>query len=199
MATGYTAGVQDGTITEFKEFAAQCAHAFGALIKFRDKGMSKELPQDVKFSSYHSREIVRAKDRLRELVNMTEEDKEKAVERSYAEALESWERSEEEARLTQERYTAMFNEVEKWTPPTVEHEGLKDFMKKQLIDSISHDCDRTGVWHRRPEKQEPDAWFREEVARAAKDFEYHTNKEAEDNKRETERQAWVDALRESLS
>jgi len=50
MPTGYTTGVQDGTVTEFKDFALLCARMMGEIIikydldinnDFRPKGVDK--------------------------------------------------------------------------------------------------------------------------------------------------------------
>jgi hypothetical protein len=42
MPTGYTAGVADGTITEFREYALLCARAFGACIMLRDEPVEEQ-------------------------------------------------------------------------------------------------------------------------------------------------------------
>ena len=38
------------------------------------------------------------------------------------------------------RYNAMLSKVRRWTPPSKEYEGVKDFMESQLIDSLDFDC-----------------------------------------------------------
>lgn len=53
MPTGYTAAVEDGTITEFDDFAWQCARAFGALIMMRDDPMSAPIPQKFEPTAEH--------------------------------------------------------------------------------------------------------------------------------------------------
>jgi len=45
MPTGYTCQVQDGMITEFKEFALLCARNFGACITLRDEPLSPDIPE----------------------------------------------------------------------------------------------------------------------------------------------------------
>lgn len=45
MPTGYTADVADGKITDFVEYALQCARAFGACIMLRDEPISSEIPE----------------------------------------------------------------------------------------------------------------------------------------------------------
>lgn len=60
MPTGYTHGVQDGTVTEFRDFALICARAFGATILMRDDPMDAPIPDEFQSSTYHL-------DRLKEL------------------------------------------------------------------------------------------------------------------------------------
>lgn len=45
MPSAYTAPVQDGKITEFKDFAILCARAFGACIDMRDDPLDKPIPE----------------------------------------------------------------------------------------------------------------------------------------------------------
>jgi hypothetical protein len=45
MPTGYTAAVADGTITEFPDFAMQCARAFGTLVLMRDEPQDAAIPE----------------------------------------------------------------------------------------------------------------------------------------------------------
>lgn len=52
MPTGYTAGVKDGTVTDFKAFVMQCARAFGALIDMRDDPSDVPIPKSFAPSSY---------------------------------------------------------------------------------------------------------------------------------------------------
>lgn len=52
MPTGYTAGILDGEINTFEEFAKTCMRAFGATIHMRDEPLSKTYEPE-KTSDYH--------------------------------------------------------------------------------------------------------------------------------------------------
>lgn len=43
-------------------------------------------------------------------------------------------------RYGMEGCNAMLSKVRRWTPPSKEYEGVKDFMESQLIDSLDFDC-----------------------------------------------------------
>ncbi len=60
MPTGYTAGILDGKITTFQQFAKQCMRAFGATIHMRDDDMDAEITPRTP-SDYYSKEIEKAK------------------------------------------------------------------------------------------------------------------------------------------
>ena len=42
MPTGYTAGIADGTITNFEQYALRCIRAFGATMHLRDESLEHE-------------------------------------------------------------------------------------------------------------------------------------------------------------
>lgn len=56
MATGFTSGIIDGSITNFKQFATQCIRAFGATLHMRDESLDVEYtPQKV--SDYYPNHV----------------------------------------------------------------------------------------------------------------------------------------------
>lgn len=135
MATGYTAGVADGTITNFRTFAMQCARAFGALIEMRDDPMDTPIPTELKPSSYHETALATANARLAELKAMAPDEITQKASADLAQdqaASETYRRArvEENARLRK-----MAAQVEAWSPPTPDHNGMKDFMLEQLLIS----------------------------------------------------------------
>lgn len=70
MPTGYTAGVMDGTITEFKDYALQCARNFGALITLRDDPLSPDLPV-LEVGDYYEQHVKDAERELKRLSKMS--------------------------------------------------------------------------------------------------------------------------------
>jgi hypothetical protein len=70
MPTGYTYNIKDGI--SFKEYAMNCAKAFGACISMRDEP-NKEIPNEFKPSSYHEDRVVEIQKEIDELIKLTEE------------------------------------------------------------------------------------------------------------------------------
>lgn len=61
MPTGYTNRIQNGEITEFKDFALACARAFGALISMRDDALDAPMPAEIlPDTKYHDDHIAAA-------------------------------------------------------------------------------------------------------------------------------------------
>lgn len=197
MPTGYTADVQDGKVTEFKDFALQCARAFGALITMRDSPKDAPLPDMIEPStSYHDSALATATARLAKLRAMTPAQIEKAAQRAWDKQLAAHNEYEAEKKLRRGRYEAMLEKVRAWTPPTHEHVGLKTFMKDQLAESIKFDCSRAAPI---PEQPSSADWLSTERAAALRDIEYHTKAKAEEIERATGRTDWLQQLRKSLA
>lgn len=198
MPTGYTASVQDGTVTEFREFALQCARAFGALVLMRDDPVDAPIPDSFTAdTSYHDDRIDEAKAELLRIETMTDAD---CYAAARAEREQWWADFEERKRKRDEardRYEAMLSEVRSWEPPTEEHRGLKDFMAKQLTESIDFDCsseyDKPGPF------LDGADWRREKIRKARRDIEYHTKERKAEIERTESRNLWVKQLRQSLA
>lgn len=196
MPTGYTSDVQNGKVTEFRDFAMCCARAFGALIHMRDDPMSAEIPDTIKPSTdYNEKALADAKERLAKLRAMTDRQAESAAKKAHAKSLAAHESYEAEKRLHRERYETMLLKVAQWTPPSSDHRGLKKFMQEQLSESIKFDCHSAG---KPPTPQTGEAWIAGEIERAERDIEYHTKQLAEEVARAASRNEWVRALRQSL-
>lgn len=196
MPTGYTADVQSGKVTEFRDFAMCCARAFGALIHMRDDPMSAEIPDAIKPSTDdNEKALADAEARLAKFRAMTERQAESAAKKAHAKALAAHEAYEAEKRLQRKRYETMLLKVTQWTPPTPDHRGLKKFMQEQLAESIKFDCYKPGD---PPLPLSGAAWLHGEIERAQRDVEYHTKQIAEELERAASRTQWVRALRESL-
>ena len=136
MPTGYTAKIKDGI--SFEEYAMNCAREFGACVTMRDDPSDKEIPV-FEPSDYHSKALKEAEDDLFLIQCMSESE-------VYAKNKEEWSKSEEsrKKRLQEtidlrKKYESMLCKCENWVPPTPEHNGLHEFMIKQIRDSIEFD------------------------------------------------------------
>ena len=196
MPTGYTADVQSGKVTDFSEFAMQCARSSGALGMMRGEPSGAEIPETFKPSTYNAERLVEARAQLAKINAMTTDQREAAARSEYEAACASQERYETERGEQRARYQAMIDKVTVWTPPTPDHVGMKDFMLNQLAESIDFDCSPS--FDRRPTMKKRDDWFSEAVSKAERDIEYHTKEHAKEVERAASRTAWIAALRQSL-
>lgn len=198
MATGYTAGVGDGSVTSFRKFAMECARAFGALVEWRDEP-SVPIPEALEPSSYHKEALAKAKRDLGRVMALTESECAEQSSEEYESRLGEWQASRIRRTETRTRYEAMLTEARKWLPPTPEHKGLKDFMVQQLTESIRFDCSHDDEDWKPKRAASAKAWRDEQIKRAKKDIEYHAEHYADDVRRASERTEWSRALRTSLA
>ena len=203
MPTGYTAGILDGKITTFPQFAKQCMRAFGATIHMRDDDMDAEF-QERTPSDYHTKEIAKAKQSLKDAEVLSDEviiaNKKKELEESKQYHIKSIEK----AKIDTKNMNAILKEVNAWQPPTSEHTGIKDFMADQIVKTIDFDC-KTKYHDEGLAKVELELLtlnaksIREEmIAKAKKDFEHHTKEYNADAERCEKSNQWVSDFINSL-
>jgi hypothetical protein len=198
MPTRYTAVLGEGKkVVTFREFALNCAHAFGALVLLRDSDPKAEIPR-FEPSDYNSRGLAEAKKKIAEASKWSAAKAQDLADKAYSEAVAEREKTEQKRKGSEMRYRAMLKEVKAWTPPTSEHEGLKKFMVEQLEESIKFDCGPLGEWYPIPKKLTWEQYRAEVIAKAQKDVLYHAAEHAKEVERTNSRNAWVDALKESL-
>lgn len=139
MPTGYTAGVRNGSVTSFRDYALLCARAFGACVTLRDEPLSTEIPE-FQPNEFYKNKLVEAERELADWERMTDEDRACEWER-YAER-QRVAKQERMIRYAEERarYTAMLEKVREFRPPTPDHEEYVKFLREQLEESIRWDC-----------------------------------------------------------
>lgn len=196
MPTGYTAGVVDGKIDSFAEFAMQCARAFGALVTMRDEPFDAEIPNEFKPNPYCQERLDKSRENVHRLVLMSIDEIARESQADYESRLASRENSMKIQQLQNERIEKMLSFVKAWEPPSADHIEMKKFMIQQLEVS-KHDlsffdrCDKI-------EKETPAEWHKRKLKEAQKDIDYYTEKLKEEKQRCAERTLWVKQLRESL-
>ena len=195
MATGYTAGVQDGKITTLKDFTFRCARARGDCVMQRDDS-SDALPELPEPSDYHAKALVKDGERIVELDAMSDEDKAAMALKEYEAEKAFREKSRADDAKSRARYSLMLQRVRAWEPPSEEHAGLKEFMIEQLESSIKFDCHENSAHNRPPDpaKYTPEAWFLRAVEGAERSVLYHTKHNAEEIERTNGRREWIQAL-----
>lgn len=203
MPTSYTSPVGDGEMIELRPFIERCAHAF--IYSLRDSGLDSPLPTEDTYSSseYHLESLEKAYKRLAAAKSLDRKQAGTAAKKEHREEVKHDEEYLAKNEATRERYEAMLEQVYTWEPPTKEHEGLKKFMVEQLSESIEFDCGGS-YWEEHLanlQKRGPlsgDQWKEQEIERANKDIEYHSEEMAKDKDRAAKNTAWIQALIGSL-
>ncbi len=131
MPTGYTLDISNGKDVSFRDFALNCARAFGACVMQRDDP-ADEKPKIMPEESYHA-------DKLKEIGEFKKPTKTQYsnyIKTKIADCKESIDKKKK----LQKAYAAKIKEAQNWNPPTPDHEGLKKFMIQQLTESMEFDC-----------------------------------------------------------
>ena len=140
MPTGYTHDIENGQT--FEDYALRCARAFGACTLQRDESAS-EMPKLREESSYYAEKLPEALAELGYLQSLDNKQKEEFGTEERDKAIADIQESLEKKSALESKYRDMLNKVSAWTPPTKDHVGLKEFMTKQIVDSINFDCNTT--------------------------------------------------------
>jgi len=212
MPTGYTQGILDGTTETFKDFASKCTRAFGAAMHMRDEGLDVEY-RPAEPSSYH-------KEQLEKWERDLEAAKRKIAESFYYEQLETIkddilynEEKIAERKLQRAKLDNMLLQVDRWTPPTDDHQNFKSFMKQQLEDTIKWDGDwkfyedellklKKDLGRYKASDKNPKQWgeeLREErLEYIQKQIKYHTDHYTQDVEKCNKNNKWVQDLINSI-
>ena len=196
MPTGYTQPIYDGKPVTFAEFALECARGIGYLAVLRDDP-DAPIPSTFQPSSMYTGMLKNARREFEEISAWTDEVAERHAQEIYESALtERQERLDAKAAL-RGRLEAMLAEVHAWTPPTADHQGLKDLMIQQLEDAITHDCD-TSYYLTPPKKMSGAEHKARRLVSLQDNIQYYTEQEEADRRRAEKRTQWVRDLRNSL-
>lgn len=193
MPTGYTAGVADGSVTEFKDYALMCARNFGALILLRDEPLSPEIPV-FEPSTFSRDRLEKAKQELSAWQVMTEVQRREVYSQAMQAKREANERIRDRNATTRRRYCAMLEKARQFRSPSREHDNYAKFLVSQLEESISWDCDNM-----LEDDEVPfDVWMQLYEKDLLWSIEYHTKQWKEEQDRTACRNEWVRQLREAI-
>lgn len=197
MPTGYTRGVRDGTVTDFSEYALQCASAFGALVLMRDDPIGEEIPEFVP-SDDNSKALEAARNELAELLTLSSEQVQQRIDDEHERTLAS--RKESLARIAKERdrYEAMLVKAKAFRSPSPDHDVYAAFLVTQLEESIKWDCD-TSYYDTPLVKLDVPAWVAERVKQLSHDIDCHTRKHAKEVERTNQLNELIRQLKSALS
>lgn len=192
MPTGYTAAIADGI--PFEQFVWNCARAFGALILMRDDRSDAPIPERFEPSDSYRKWTDEARTKLAALEAMSLEDVQAAAAAAHKEAMDAWRKAQAENIELRNKYSAMLAKAIEWTPPTPEHEPLREFMIKQIRDSINFDCHEYPA----PAPQEATAWHNKQVEQQRRMVARYVAEQADEVARTESRNQWLRALRNSV-
>jgi hypothetical protein len=204
-----TGGVRDDEMTgyvhvmldhhqDFPRFAWSCARDFGALVHMRDEPMDAPITYP-EVSDYHEQALRECSEELERLLSLSEAEREARGVALRTNALVSLERTVREYLEKVARCRAMLAQVEAWEPPTPLHEGLKNFMREQLLTSIGNAEEYYPALLEEARAKDHREYFQQAVKEARWGIDYHTQQLEEERERVAERIAWLDGLKSSLS
>lgn len=137
MPTGYTTYIQDGHITTGKDFLKLCLRNFGIAINMRDEPLSKPVPTQFEPDPYYKNDYEKTVETRNKYRQMTFEEAKKELIDKHKKDIESAKKSLDEFIAEDERYMKVRDEIEKWIPPTSEHENVKKFALNQIDISLN--------------------------------------------------------------
>lgn len=204
MPTGYTAGILDGTITTFPQFAKLCMRAFGATIHLRDESLDTEYEPRVP-SDYHSKEIERLKQSIIDYQNLSDAEITEAKNNKLEDSKQYHLEAIEKAKKAKLDINKILSKVHKWQPPTQDHVGIKEFMIDQLEKTIAFDC-KTDYEDKQLIEIEnellnikPSEIRKQIIEQAAKDLVYHNTENLKEIQRCEQSNKWVTDFLRSIS
>lgn len=195
MPTGYTAKLMESGET-FESFAMHCARAFGALVMMRDDSMDAPIPV-FEPSPYYTKSLAEHKEKHAILESMNSKQRleyGEAEKAARVRMLEEWLRKDTEQNG---RLIKMRDIVKAWTPPTTDHQGLKDFMLEQIGTSMN-DLEYINKEITQAKAKTPILYFHDALDAELRGIEYSTQHLKEEIERTNGRNEWVQKLRESL-
>ncbi len=194
MPTGYTAAVEDGTITELSDFALRCARAFGALISMREDSLDTPIPDSFPPDDYYTKRLMTMRDEAGRLESLTVAECIAAQNDEIAKARSYRDEYRERKALETQRYTSMLEKVRAWKEPSPDHAQLKTFMAEQLEISMDTSNYEPSI----PTVLDPSAWRANKLA-ATKQSIADANKYLEEElERVQKRTEWVRLLKAAL-
>lgn len=132
MPTGYTAYIEDGEITTGKEFLKLCTRAFGVAIDQKEEPLSNPTHTKFEPDSYYERRYDEAVDKLKVAKDMTFDEALSQMREYYSKRVSDCKQYAEKETEMNKKYQKVRDEVERWIPPTENHNGIKKFALEQI-------------------------------------------------------------------
>ena len=170
----------------------------GALIEMRDLPMNAPIPEKFEVSQYHQFKISNAQEEIKRLEAMTDAEMNAHAKAEFEQETKHNNERIESCNELHRKYSAMLYNVIKWTPPTPEHDHFKEFMTKQIAESIEFDCGTSYYTKNAPVLKTGAEWRQAKLDEAQADIKYHTEAHQKEIERTEGRNKWIKDLRDSL-
>ena len=204
MPTGYTAGIIDGELTTFEQFATQCTRAFGATIHMRDNPMDSPYEPRTP-SDYHTNSIQSKRERLEEIESMSDEKIVEDFNTQLEEDLKYHQTKMEEDKRNLEKLNSMLESAKSWVPPTEDHQPFRNFMIEQIESTIKVDGDPSyhvnkmvGIKKQMEEGINPKEYREETIQEIKSQISYHETEYQKELVRCKDSNDWMDKFFESI-
>ena len=139
LVPGFYISRKDGDITTGKDFLKLCLRNFGIAINMRDEPLSKPVSTQFEPDPYYKKDYEKTVEIRNKYRQMTFEEAKKKLIEKHKKDIESTRKSLDKYIAEDERYMKVRDEIEKWIPPTSEHENVKKFALNQIDISLNTD------------------------------------------------------------
>ena len=204
MPTGYTAGILDGKVNTFEEFATVCTRAFGATIHMRDNPMDSPYEPRTP-SDYHTNSIQSKRERLEEIESMSDEKIVEDFNTQLGEDLKYHQTKMEEDKRNLEKLNSMLESAKSWVPPTEDHQPFRNFMIEQIESTIKVDGDPSyhvnkmvGIKKQMEEGINPKEYREETIQEIKSQISYHETEYQKELVRCKDSNDWMEKFFESI-
>lgn len=199
MPTGYTYSVQNGEVTELKEFMLSCAKGVGAFIHMRDDGTSSGIKYR-EVGEYYLRRLENTKREFEEFKLLSDEEIQKQLDESYERRVKEQKEGLKRFDEQKQRYLDMIDKVKEWMPPTEDHVKLKEFALEQLNGSLEFDCSDSSrnYYLQEPVKDTVEEYKSYKIKSYLKDLEYYSKRYRDELESVEKANKWIRDLIESL-
>lgn len=137
MPTGYTAYIEDGNITTGKEFLKLCLREFGIAVDMRNEPLSVPVPAHFEPDEWYKNHYMNMVKKLKENESLTFEEVKLRRQREHDKEVKSARRAIAQMTEVNERYKQIRKQIEAWTPPTEDYNGIKQFAIDQIEKSMN--------------------------------------------------------------
>lgn len=193
MPSGYTADISKGI--SFKEYALNCAKAFGANILMRDEPLGTPIKK-YEPDDYYIKSLTEKIAEKSRFLKLSREEMIKLWNEEFSNELRDYDERLSEKLELKSKYETMLENAKKFIPPTKDHVNFKNFMIEQLESSIRFDCSTDYMTV--PKKESFLIWRTRKIKSFNENINYYMKNYGEEVVRTDSRNDWNEKLFDSL-